>query len=250
MLHTFSGARVKRTIDRSHACVPEHAHDWPLLSLFVMGAYTNQSEIGERFISGPSAVLYAAGAPHSNKAAAEGFEQVEIEFDPAWLMYPQLPDAPVLRWVGGATGRGAQALARDCAQGMSEKGLFAAVRQFLEKALRESPINRPDWLDQVTARLRADTGSKVSGLAREVGRHPSWLGSAYKRATGEGLLESAARFRIERAACLLRESDLTYATVAAEAGFCDQSHMIRTFRRILGRLPSAVREDRAQVRQG
>lgn len=85
MMHEFSGARVRRVIDRSGARVPEHAHDWPLLSLFVMGSYSNHTEMGEQFIAGPSAVLYAAGATHCNIAGADGFEQIEIEFDPAWL---------------------------------------------------------------------------------------------------------------------------------------------------------------------
>lgn len=35
MLHEFSGASIRRVVDRSGARVPEHAHDWPLLSLFV-----------------------------------------------------------------------------------------------------------------------------------------------------------------------------------------------------------------------
>ncbi|HLW73800.1 MAG TPA: helix-turn-helix domain-containing protein, partial [Gammaproteobacteria bacterium] len=83
----------------------------------------------------------------------------------------------------------------------------------------------------------------------EAGLHPSWLGTAYRRAAGEGLMDAAARFRVEHAARLLRETDAALACIAMEAGFCDQSHMIRTFRRVLGRLPSAVREDRRQFRQ-
>jgi AraC-like DNA-binding protein len=54
---------------------------------------------------------------------------------------------------------------------------------------------------------------------------------------------------VERAARLLRETDQPAAGIAAEAGFCDQSHVTRTFRHILGRLPSAVREDRRSFRQ-
>jgi transcriptional regulator GlxA family with amidase domain len=63
------------------------------------------------------------------------------------------------------------------------------------------------------------------------------------------LQETAARFRIERAARLLRETDESYASIAADAGFCDQSHMNRTFRRLLGRAPSAVRGDRLLLRR-
>jgi AraC family transcriptional regulator len=62
-------------------------------------------------------------------------------------------------------------------------------------------------------------------------------------------MEAAARFRIECAARLLRETEQPAACIAVEAGFCDQSHMHRTFRRLLGRLPSEVRGDRSNFRQ-
>lgn len=249
MFHTFSGALVRRTIDRSGAHVPEHAHDWPLLSLFVLGAYSNRTEVGEELISGPSAILYAAGAAHRNTAGPEGFEQVEIEFDPAWLRCQRLPDVPVVRWVGGGAGARARALARICNQDLTAECLRVALQRFLQAPRVESARRRPDWLDPVTRRLRADPACRVSGLAREAGLHPSWLGTAYLRAAGEGLMDTAARIRVEHAARMLRETGAPFAHIAAEAGFCDQSHMIRTFRRILGRLPSAVREDRAHFRQ-
>ena len=249
MLREFSGATIKRTLDRSCAEVPEHAHDWPLLSLFVIGSYSNHTEIGERSISGPSAVFYSAGAAHRNTAGPDGFEQIEIEFDPAWLRSVRLPAGPVLRWTGGRGGAAAQALARLCRQDLSEVRLLAALRRFVETASVESNARDPDWFDRVTRRLREDPARRVSVLAHEAGLHPSWLGTAYRRAAGEGLLDAAARFRVERAARLLRETDLPFSSVALDAGFCDQSHMIRAFRRVLGRLPSAVREDKDQLRQ-
>lgn len=249
MLHEFSGALVRRVIDRSGARVPEHAHDWPLLSLFVMGSYSNRTEMGEQFIAGPSAILYATGAAHCNTAGPGGFEQIEIEFDPAWLRSACLPAGPVVRWVGGRGGAEARAIALLCSHEVSEKRFRAALRRFLQAACRESPVGHAGWPDHVTRLLKDHPGRKVSGLAATVGLHPSWLGTAYRRTTGEGLTDAAARFRVERAAKLLRETDLPSAEIAIEAGFCDQSHMIRTFHRMLGRLPSAVREDKRYFRQ-
>ncbi|HLI16954.1 MAG TPA: AraC family transcriptional regulator [Rhodanobacteraceae bacterium] len=249
MLHRFSGALVRRTIDRSDALVPEHAHDWPLLSLFVIGAYSNRTEIGEQFIAGPSAVFYAAGAAHRNTAGPDGFEQIEIEFDPAWLRSANLPNYPVMRWAGGRVGAEAHALAMLCSREASEKSLLAALRLFLSSASVDAPTKRPDWLGRVICLLREDPARKISELARTVGLHPSWLGAAYRGAAGEGLMETAARFRVEHAAKSLRETNSSLAEIAIEAGFCDQSHMIRTFHRILARLPSAVRKDQALFRQ-
>ena len=249
MLQQFGGASIRRTIDRSGAAVPVHAHDWPLLSLFVIGGYANHTELGARHIAGPSAILYAAGAAHRNEAGADGFEQIEIEFDPAWLGGCQLPDKPVVQLLGGLAGAEAHALAMLCSRELDESALRRALRNFLEVAARASDIGRPAWLDGVTRRLKDDPTRKISDLARDAGLHPSWFGTAYRKASGEGLLDAAARFRVEHATRLLRETDLTFSSIAADAGFCDQSHMIRSFRRVLGRLPSAVREDRKHFRQ-
>ncbi len=250
MLRSFSGACVRRVIDRSHACVPEHAHDWPVLSLFVIGSYLNETEVGTRFICGPSAVLYRAGARHRNTTAAVGFEQIEIEFDPSWLGRRLLPRLPVTLWTAGCVAGEARCLLRACQADACENQLRAALRQFLERALRQPEREPAGWIGAISGRLREDTTLTVSDLARVARRHPSWLGSAYRQATGEGLKETAARLRVERATCLLRETREPLGFIAAEAGFCDQSHMNRTFRRVLGRSPAAVREDRRQFRQG
>jgi AraC family transcriptional regulator len=249
MLQRFSGATVQRVIDRSGARVPEHAHDWPVLSIFVLGSYRNETELGETLIAGPSAILYQAGAAHRNAIGAVGFEQLEIEFDAAWLGRALLPAAPASRWLGGSVGAAARSLARFCASGADETRFRGALRRFIQHASVQAVREAPSWVEEIRQRLRDDPRLAVKDLAREVGRHPSWLGTAYRLATGEGPMETAARFRIERAARLLRETDDACAYIAHEAGFCDQSHMNRSFRRLLGRTPSEVRDDRTAVRQ-
>lgn len=248
MQKALNGAFVRRVIDRSHARVPEHAHDWPVLSIFVLGCYSNQTELGEKVIAGPSAILYRAGATHRNIVGRAGFEQIEIEFDPCWLGESLIPDVPVSLWLGGPTGGEARTLARLCVRDEAEEHLRPALRRFLQKAHSEAGRDLPGWVGKLTQRLSEDPNRRIKDLADEMRRHPSWLGSAYRRATGEGLMETAARFRLEHAARLLRETDQPVASIALDAGFCDQSHMNRTFRRLLGRLPSQIRNDRSRFR--
>jgi AraC-like DNA-binding protein len=248
-MHSFSGATIRRVIDRSRVQVPEHVHDWPVLSLFVMGSYLNQTEIGESFIAGPSAVFYRARAAHRNTSGAVGFEQIEIEFDPTWVGRHWMPGVPALRWIGGRTGAEVRHFVRTCERESSEDRLRATLLQFFACAPQQSERSPADWIGTLRRRLEEDDSLKLSRLAREVGRHPSWTGSAYRQATGESVQETAARFRVQRATCLLRETEQPYAAIALEAGFCDQSHMNRTFRRVLGRSPSAVRQDGRGFRQ-
>jgi len=249
MLRKFSGAIVRRTIDRSHARVPEHAHDWPMLSIFVMGEYANRTEIGEKYLNGPSAVFYRASAAHRNVIGPVGFEQIEIEFDPNWLRLSSLPNAPVTHWTGGWIGAEARQLARRCFDEIAEEQLRGLLRRYIELAVCQRQVQAPNWVHTIQRRLRAQTIPTVSELANELGLHPSWIGEAYHRACGERLQETAARIRVERAARLLRETNQSLAFVALEAGFCDQSHMNRTFRRVLGRPPLVVRQERRHLRQ-
>lgn len=243
ILKSFPGVSITRVIDRANARVPEHAHDWPLVSLFVAGAYSNCTELGEAYISSPSAIFYRAGAAHCNAVSATGFEQIEIEFDPAWLGLDGLPTVPVRRWIGGRVAADARSLVQLCNGELSEARLLAELRRFMASATRVRDRAPPGWTRLIEQRLRTGAVVSVTSLANELGRHPSWLGTAYRQAMGEGILNTAARLRVERAALLLRETDLSYAQVAADAGFCDQSHMNRTFRRVLGRVPSALRQD-------
>lgn len=249
ILKSFPGVSITRVIDRANARVPEHAHDWPLVSLFVAGAYSNCTELGEAYISGPSAVFYRAGAAHCNVVSATGFEQIEIEFDPAWLGRDRLPTVPVRRWIGGRVAADARSLMRLCNGELSETHLLAELRRFMTGAACAGDRTPPGWTRLVEQRLRKDGIVSVAGLAKELGRHRSWLGTAYRQATGEGILNTAARLRVERATHLLRETALSYVQVAVEAGFCDQSHMNRTFRRVHGRVPSSVRQDGQAFRQ-
>jgi len=249
VLIDFSGARVRRVLDPSGAVVAEHAHDWPMISLYVMGGYRNFTHYGEREIAGPSMVFYRPGAAHRNVAGETGFEQIEIEFDPAWLGPLALPPEEVLIRVGGTCGALARSVAVRCDAGLSEGELRTSIRRLLMNTHFQSVPPLSTWIDSVTHHLRADPGRRIAELAREVGRSPAWIGPAYRSLVGESLQELAARVRVERAARLLRESDEPLSAIAIEAGFCDQSHMNRTFRRVLGRLPTAVRGDRQFFRR-
>jgi AraC family transcriptional regulator len=220
-----------------------------VLSIFILGRYFNETELGGTLIAGPSAILYQAGAAHRNAVGSLGFEQIEIEFDADWLGRKLMPVRPVSRWLGGVAGAEARTLAQLCASGADEESIRAALRRFVHSA--DTPVMReiPGWIEVIHRQLRHDPSIGVGDLARHLGRHPSWIGTAYRQITGEGLMETAARYRVECAAHLLRETNQACATIAYEAGFCDQSHMNRTFRRLLGRAPSDVRTDRTAFRQ-
>jgi transcriptional regulator GlxA family with amidase domain len=160
-----------------------------------------------------------------------------------------MPDEPVVMRIGGASGAMARSLAVACGSNLNEKDLGHAVRGLLQIARCERERPAAAWIPRVAAALRADPCGRIGDLAREAGVSPAWIGAAYKRCMGEGLKDTAARLRVERAAHLLRESDRALADIALDAGFCDQSHMNRVVRRVLGRAPAAIRLERDAFRR-
>jgi AraC family transcriptional regulator len=244
-IRLISGCRVTRIIDHRNARVGEHSHDWPVLSLYLLGGYTNFTALGESRVSSPAVTLYRAGEAHANSIGDRGFEQIQIEFDPHWLGLRGLfPADPVQSWLGGPVAASARSLAAIWSKPTApEAELRRATRSFLSFASAAAPVRRPPWLDHVAHRLASDAPPSTAELARELDMHAGWLAEAYRKTVGEGLGETVMRRRVEAAANLLRETDLPTAEVAVATGFCDQSHMIRAFRKWLGRRPAQVRSE-------
>ena len=74
--------------------------------------------------------------------------------------------------------------------------------------------------------------------------HPVAFARAFRRRYGRSPGEYLRECRLERAAGLLRDRRLSLADIAARAGFVDQSHFTRSFRRGFGCTPGAWRRGR------
>lgn len=97
------------------------------------------------------------------------------------------------------------------------------------------------------ARMEATVESPLSrsAIARHAGVSPRHLDRLF-RETGESFVATYHRLRLARAQVLLRQSSLSISEVAVAVGFSSAGHFSRTFKRHLGRSPSALRSrDRA-----
>ena len=98
---------------------------------------------------------------------------------------------------------------------------------------------RPKWLEQVVTLARKQ--QSLGAIARIVRHHPSHVAREFRRHQGVSVGEFARRCRLELAAGALASKRHSIAEVAFEAGFCDQSHFTRSFRRVFGVTPAAYR---------
>jgi AraC family transcriptional regulator len=248
----FGGAAVCRIMHPPHQRIEAHEHDWPALAIYRFGDFEERlSEGGEVVFDGPSFVFQPAGAAHEDVIGGGGLETLTMMFDPAWLSAEARAVLPrVTHWrPDGAAVIAARRLAEDWENAaLSEAEIGARTSRFLVDAFRvERPmVTAPSW----SARVAAELANEVSTdeLAQRLALHPAWLARAYRAWRGEGMGETVRRKRVERAVIALRSSVDALADVAAACGFCDQSHMNRAFRAVLGRTPLEVRREAALLR--
>lgn len=93
--------------------------------------------------------------------------------------------------------------------------------------------------DRIAAGVATGDRLSLTELAAEVGLTPSYLIRSSTRATGLTPHGHVLRARVDHARQRLLDG-MTAAEAALSAGFCDQSHLIRQFRRHYGVTPGAL----------
>jgi transcriptional regulator GlxA family with amidase domain len=87
----------------------------------------------------------------------------------------------------------------------------------------------------------------LNDLAREAGVSRFHFARLFRISTGRSPMAYLVQSRIERAKQMLLQSDRPVCEIAAALGFCDQSHLTRTFRRITGVTPRDFARSQAGV---
>jgi AraC family transcriptional regulator len=120
--------------------------------------------------------------------------------------------------------------------------LLAATRR--ESGGLRAGGRAPAWLRQAEDLLRARTDDRLGlgELATEVGVHPTHLARTFRARHGVSIGEYGRRLRLGRAADELARTETPIAAIATRAGFSDQSHFTRVFRRYIGTTPARYRE--------
>lgn len=123
-------------------------------------------------------------------------------------------------------------------------GLSVAVGDLLAGAFSAGRRGKtPKWLRELHGALQDSSLPQVdiAANARAAGRHIVTVSRAFRQHFGMSITEHAGRQGVRRALVELARGERNLADVAASAGFYDQSHMNRVFRRITGRTPGAHR---------
>jgi AraC family transcriptional regulator len=133
---------------------------------------------------------------------------------------------------------------RDVSSAIALEGLALELLARADRATL-SETGRPQaWVKTVEELLDAATPHAVTlqELGAAVGRHPAQVARAFRRAYGVSVAEYVRWLRLEWATAAVASTDDPLARIALDAGFADQSHFTRCFRRHHGTTPGRYRE--------
>ena len=235
--------------------IPPHAHRRPQLCVVVDGGYVE--EIGSsRLDVGLSSVLFhPAGAAHADRFSVEGARCLNVTLLPEEMgaggrVVDRLDRSGRIRhglpgWL--ASKLVAELELRDELSPVSVAGFVSAALCDLARGAAPALLqdaDPPSWLEEVRRRLHEEfrTYPSLSELAEDAGVHRAHVARAFRRHFGCSVGEFVRRRRIQFACRQLRDPDRSLSAIAFGAGFADQSHFTRTFRKLVGTTPGRYRE--------
>ena len=237
--------------------LPSHAHELAFFALLLEVQYGERYERQERQFRPFTVHFRPAGIPHQDEVGPHGVRFFEIEIRPSWrqrladcsaaldLAHDDCKGGPLL-WLGMKMYRefqGAASADSAAAGDLFVESLLAEMLAHVARMRRENVTHRPAWLGRIIEKLAAEHCQRVTldELGREAGVHPVHLSRVFRKCVGEGIGEHVHRLRIRAACEQMLTGETSMAEISLAAGYADQSHFTRAFRRATGMTPAAFR---------
>ena len=253
---SFSHVRT-RTIDvisawfPAHTRLDMHTHSSALFGVMLDGAFNTRIMSRDAHYRAGSAWTEPAEEMHSNVASDRGARVIvmhpsstsgDLPFELRHLL-DEIHCLDSGDWAADAWRLEQECRSPDALSPLVVEGTAIAL---LARAARVSSARRhhrsvPRWLQQAADYLHAHTFDSVQfgELAEAVGVQPSRLARGFRAHHGVTPGEYLRRLRVDWSATQLRDGERSIADVALAAGFFDQSHFTRMFRRHFGAAPAA-----------
>lgn len=245
------GVELSESSYESREAVPSHYHARPQVCLVLEGTY-EERYAGATLSAEAGTVLYhAPGEIHENRFAEYGGVCFHVDLDPELLPAEASEGATLETGFSRRTSPSWHAfLLRtelyehdDVTTLVVEEAaldLFAHVLSV--PGLAAAPA--PSWLERVRDRIHEEYRDPptLASLAEQAGVHRVTVAQAFRRHFRCTAGEYVRQRRVEVAVGRLLDPGARLSEIAYHAGFADQPHFTRIFRRLVGTTPGAFRE--------
>jgi AraC family transcriptional regulator len=244
ILSEFEHKRAKK--------LPQHSHQLAFFNLLLDGDY--QESYGKRtaVLQPLTTIFHPSGVTHHDEIGPHGIRIFSVEVEDQWVdrlrEYGAVPESSV-GLPGGELGWLATRLYREyrahhCCSPIAIEGLVLEMLALVARA--RTPVERkaPAWLGKAEDFLKAGFPQRmsISQVAQEVGVHPVYLSKVFRQFHHQSIGDYLHKLRVQFACeMLLANDEFQLATIAAAAGFADQSHFTRVFKGLTGLTPGTFR---------
>lgn len=245
---------------------PVHTHDRACFHYLLEGGYVEEHGGHARECGTHTLAFQPAGHEHSYRGLHVSSRSFTIELDEAWtarlrehgvaLESPGKLRGGLVCWLQALLYR--EFCSMDAASPLAIEALAlemavetARHRKHLDDATAGAGKKPPPWLLQATDLLHDRLAEPLSlgDIARTVGVHPVHLARVFRRHHRCTVGEYVRRLRVGLACSQLTHSSASLSEIALAAGFPDQSHFSRVFKRVTGLTPGTFRAG-TQMRHG
>ena len=229
--------------------LPRHRHPRPYACIVIAGGFEEVGADRCEPATPGTILLHPPDDEHRDRFGPSGAICVNVSPSVAWLDATRNDDL----FGGYRAFRGDVALqmgnairtrlgARDTAGRLA---LEAATLALLSEAAQPEPRSGGSgaWVVRVCDDIRREPCAEwtLAGIAATARVHPIHVARTFRHRVGLSLGQFVRAERLAWARAALSASDASLASIAIDAGFYDESHFIRAFRRHFGATPGSYR---------
>lgn len=250
-----SAITLSEIVYKKAVSLPEHFHDLAHFTLITSGNYAETFASKMYWHSPMDIIWHRAGISHCDRIGERGACFFVIEFQTEYLKklseFAALPKDFFER--DSLLVRQALQLYKEFKNWRigSDQIVEGITLQMLGHCVRKQTETKypPPWLVRVVKRLNEEfkTNLSIEQLALEAAVHPVYLASVFRRFYHENIGEYVQKLRVKYASELLLANKFPISEIAFLAGFADQSHFTRIFKRHVGTTPAAYRNQSPSI---
>jgi AraC family transcriptional regulator len=226
-----------------------HAHTHDQLCVVLKGRYEENCDARTYALRAGSILWRRAGKLHANVIGADDVEVILVDIEPERSQKLCLSLAgPAAYFVPGTFDDIRRELVfelhrSDQASRIAIEGLVCLLAARTGRRFTLPRSAMPEWFSRAVELIRSEysCGISLADVATAAGVHPVTMAVAFRRQLGKSVGEYILDLRTAHARQELENTHRPIADIAQEAGFYDESHMGRVFRRRFGISPGALR---------
>ena len=241
---------IKEIADLSMGEIPRHTHEDAHFIFVISGHYLTSAKDVTPASKSSRLIFNPAGTTHRDRFDASGGRFLAVSLNPT-MTRTQSQICFVDRSVGFSGGQVSwlgwklydEFQGRDEVSPLIMTGLVLEICGHMQRSRERFAQSVPSWLRLVheLIRDRFVEPLTIKEIAQSAGAHPVYLVRAFRNHYGMTVGEYVRKLRVEFACRQISDTTAPLSQIATMAGFYDQSHFTRTFKKLTGFTPNEYR---------